>query len=122
MHHTNGVTVFVTEELEDVGALGDFAACDLCPTYPTIFNDALVDELLNVGQLAWGKRLAVEIEGELVRSNIRTFLRSIGANNFVQCPVKNMGDGVMPLNGGAAVGIDLQLHSTPLLRCVSVFY
>ena len=74
LHHTNRVAVFVAEELQYVIAAGDVAVRRLGPAHAGILEDALVHQLLNVLQLLRRKRLAVEVERQLVRANKRTFL------------------------------------------------
>ena len=58
---------------------------------------------------------AVEVEGQLVRTDERPFLRRLVADHFVQRPVEQMRHGVMPLDGaGADRG---QLLSVPSRSC-----
>jgi len=45
---------------------------------------------------------AIEIEGQLVRPDERTFLRSFPVHDLMQRPMQQMRDGVMALNRVAA--------------------
>ena len=72
------------------------------PAYSRIFEDAFVDNFFDVGHLRRRQRRAVEIEGQLVRSDKRTLLRRVATHHLVQRPVQQMRDGVMALNRGAA--------------------
>ena len=67
-----------------------------------VFEDAFVDEFLDVGDLLRRERRAVEIEGQLVRPDEGTFLRRFLAHDFMQRPVQQMRDGVVALDGIAA--------------------
>ena len=72
------------------------------PAHGGVFEDAFVDELLDIGDLRSGERAAVEVEGQLVRTDVGTFLRRILADDIVQRPMKKMRDGVVALDGEAA--------------------
>ena len=52
----------------------------------------------------------VEIEGQLVRSDIGSFLRRLLADDFVQCPMKQVRHGVMSLNCRATDRINGYTH------------
>ena len=78
--------------------VGDFG-----PAHAGVFEDAFVDELLDVGDLLRRERRAVEVEGQLVRADEGTFLRRLLAHDFVQRPVQQVRDGVMALDGVAPV-------------------
>ena len=86
----------------------DVGVRDFGPRDAGVFEDAFVDELLDVGDLRGRERRAVEVEGQLVRADEGAFLRSLLARDFVQRPVEQMRDGVVALDSGAAsCGIDL---------------
>ena len=97
----DGVAVFVAEELHHVLAVLHVGVRDFRPRDAGVFEDAFVDELLDVGDLRGRERRAVEIEGQLVRPDERTFLRRLLARDFVQRPMQQMRDRVMPLDGVA---------------------
>jgi len=92
------VAVFVAEELHHVLAMLHVRVRDFRPRDAGIFEDAFVDELLDVGDLRGCERRAVEIEGQLVRPDERTLLRSLIARDFVQCPMQEVRDRVMTLD------------------------
>ena len=67
LHDADGVAVFVAEELHDVGAALDGRVRDFAPGHGVVGEDALIDELLDIGQLARRERRAIEVEGQLRR-------------------------------------------------------
>src|ERR1035438_571965 len=95
-------SVFLAEELHDVFAALDIAVFGLGPGDGGVFKDALVDEALDVGHLLRRERRAAEVEGELLRADVRALLCGVGADDFVQRPVEQVRDGVVPLDGLAA--------------------
>src|SRR6185503_9786795 len=108
----DGLAVFLTEELEDVLARLHVGVRDFGPTHAGVFDDALVDELLDVVHLRERERGAVEIKGQLLRTDIGTFLRSLLAHDFVQGPVEQVGDGVVELDGVPARFLDREGNGT----------
>ena len=94
-HH---IAIFVAEELHHVLAVLHVGVRHFRPRDAGVFEDAFVDELLDVGDLRGRERRAVEIEGQLVRPDERTFLRRFLAGDFVQRPMQQMSDGVVALN------------------------
>ena len=63
----DGVAVFVAEKLHHVLAVLHVGVRDFRPGDAGVFEDAFIDELLDVGDLRGRERRAVEIEGQLVR-------------------------------------------------------
>ena len=53
------------------------------------------------------ERGAVEVEGQLVRADEGALLRGFLADDFVQRPVQQVRDGVVPLDGAAARAVEL---------------
>ena len=102
----DGVAVFVAEELHHVLAVLHVGVRDFGPRDAGVFEDAFVDELLDVGDLRGRERGAVEVEGQLVRADEGTFLRGFLAHDFVQRPVEQMRDGVVALDGIATRLLD----------------
>ena len=53
----------------------DVAVFDLGPGDGRVFQDALVDQALDVGHLLRGERRAAEVEGELLGADVGALLR-----------------------------------------------
>ena len=102
LHHAHAVAVFLAEELHDVRARLHVGVADLGPGHGGVFEDALVDEALDVGHLLRRERRAAEVEGELVGADVGALLRGVPADDLVQRPVQQMRDGVVALDGLAA--------------------
>src|SRR5262249_46483736 len=60
----------------------------------------------DIGDLLRRKRSAAEIKRELFGSNVGTFLDGVFADNFVQCPMKQMGYRMVALDGRAARAVN----------------
>ena len=88
LHHPHHVAVFLAEELPDVFAALDVAVFGLGPGDRGVFEDVLVDEAFDISYLLRGERRTAEIEGELLRPDIRTLLHRIPANHLMQRPVE----------------------------------
>ena len=86
---------------------------DLGPGDGRVFQDALVDEALDVGHLLRRERRAAEVEGELLGADVGALLRGVGADDLVQGPVEQVRDGVVALDGLAAGAV----HGKLDLRC-----
>ena len=80
------------------------------PRHAGVFDDAFVDEFLDVRDLLRRERRAVEIEGQLVRADEGAFLRGFLADDLVQRPVQQMRDGVMALDGIATTLVHRERH------------
>ena len=65
------------------------------------------------------QRRAVKIKRQLIRPDRRTFLRRFFADDFVQCPMEQMRDSVVPLDGGAA-GYSRRSESHLRANCGSI--
>ena len=102
LHDANHVAIFFAEELHDVFASLDFRVGHFGPGHAGVLQNPLVDQPFDVGHLGGVKRGAAEIESQFIRPDVGTFLRGIGADDFVQSPMEQMGDGMMPLDGVAA--------------------
>ena len=63
-----------------------------------VLNNALIHELFHVANPPGRERLVIEVKGQLIRSDIRPFLRGMLAHRFVQCPVEQMSDSVVALD------------------------
>ena len=108
LQHADGVAVFLAEKLHDVVALFHFGVRNFKPRDRRVFEDAFVDEFLDIGDLLRRERRAVEIEGQFVRADERAFLRSFLAHDFMQRPVQQMRDRMVALDGVAAGSINLK--------------
>src|SRR5438477_10020875 len=106
LNYSHLIAVFVAEELHDFFAPFYFSVRDLLPGHGRILEDALIDEFLNIAYLRGCKRGAAKIEGQLVRTDVGTFLCGFLANHFVERPMQRVRDGVVALDGVAARGID----------------
>ena len=102
LHHADGLAVFVAEKLHDVRAAAHFRIGNLPPRNRDILCNALVDELFDGLDLLRGERRAVEIEGQFLRPDKRTFLGGFRRDDFVQSPMQKVRDGVVTLDGFAA--------------------
>ena len=107
------VAVFVAEELHHVLAVLHVGVRDFRPRDAGVFEDAFVDELLDVGDLRGRERRAVEIERQLVRPDEGTFLRRLLAGDFVQGPMQKMRDGVMTLDRVATSCVNRKRDDIP---------
>ena len=117
----DGVAIFVAEELHHVLARFHVGVGNFRPRYAGVFEDAFVDEFLDVGDLLRRERCAVEIEGQFVRPDERTFLRSVLAHDLVQRPVQQMRDGVVALDGVPAGLVNRERHAGTDRRQVAAF-
>ena len=106
LHDSDGVAVLVAEKLEDAGTPLHFGKGNFVPAYRGIFEDPLVHEMLHLGDLVVGKGGAAKIKAQLFGTHEGTLL----GNGFPECfperPVEQMGDRVMPLDGGTAGNIE----------------
>src|SRR5581483_9428016 len=91
----DAVAVFLAEELHDVLAALDFGVGNFRPGDAGVFDDALVDEALDVGDLRGRERLAAEVEGQFVRADVGTLLRGVRADDLVESPMKQVRDGMV---------------------------
>ena len=66
---TDGVAVFVAEELPYVLARFHAGVGHFRPAYTGVFDNAFVDEFLDIGDLLWRERRRVEIESQFVRAD-----------------------------------------------------
>ena len=106
LHDADGVSVLVAEELHDVRAALDGGVGDFAPRHGVIGEDALVDELLDVGQLARSERRAVEVEGQLRGVDRGTLLGGFLGDDFMERPVQDVRDRMVALDGVAAGLVD----------------
>ena len=118
LHDAHGVAVLVAEELHDVRAALDGRVGDFAPRHGVVGEDALVDELLDVGQLARRERRAVEVEGQLRRVDRGTLLRGFLGDDLMERPVQDVRDRVVALDGIAAGLVDGDLDCRAGLRGV----
>ena len=116
LDHANRVAVFVAKKLQDAVIAAHLAVRRLSPAHDGVVDDALVDQLLDVGQLLRRQRRAVEIKRQLIRADMGTLLRGVRAGDLVQRPVEKMRDRVVALYGGTAGGIHRQLGLSTNLR------
>jgi hypothetical protein len=100
LHHAHRVPVFVAEELHHVLARLHFRVGHFRPAYPCVFEDAFVDQLLNVRDLLRRERRAVE-RRSACRTDEGTFLR--GSLLATSCKAEwQVRDRVVALNHAAA--------------------
>ena len=88
--------------MQDVLARLHVGVGNFGPAHAGVFEDALVDEFLDVGDLVRRERAAVEVEGQLFRPDVGAFLRGVLAHDFVQRPVEQVRNGMVALDGVAA--------------------
>ena len=110
LHDADGVSVLVAEELHDVRAALDGGVGDFAPRHGVVGEDALVDELLNVGQLAGRERRAVEVEGQLRGVDRGALLRGFLGDDLMERPVQDVRDRMVALDGVAAGLVDGDLN------------
>ena len=106
LHDANDVAVFVAEELLNVGTLLRFRVRNFRPRNRRVLRDFVVHQFFHVAHLLFRQRGAREIERQLLRSDVTPFLRRLATNDFVQRPMQQMRDRVMPLDRRAARAID----------------
>ena len=80
----------------------DFRVGHFGPGHTGVLQYPLVDQPFDFGNLVRVKRGAAEIESQFIRADVGTFLRGIGADDFVQSPMEEVRHGMMPLDGLAA--------------------
>ncbi len=107
LDNADEVAVFVAEELHDVGAGLDIGVFKIGPSDGGIRENAGVDEFFDVGELLGGEGGGVEVEGELFGRDGGAFLGGLARDDLVESPVKEVGDGVVALDGGTAGGLEL---------------
>ena len=118
LNDADGFTIFVAKELHNVGTGPDARVKDFCPRNRHVLNDTFVDQLLNIANLRWSKRRAIEVESQLLRTNERPLLRRLVGDDFVQSPVKEMGHRVVALDGRAPDDINRNGNLQPRLRSI----
>ena len=74
LHHAHRVAILVAEKLQDTFIPGHLAVGHPGPAHDGVVDNALIDQLLNVGHLLRRQRRAVEIKRQLLRANVGTFL------------------------------------------------
>ena len=82
----------------------------LNPSHVSVFQNALINQPLDVDDLLSGQRGAVEIERQLLRSDIGPLLGGFLAGHFVQRPMQQVSHRVMALDGVPTSGIDAKTH------------
>ena len=101
VHDAHGLAVFLAEEGE--GAFGFFVELGFVGGDGGVFEDALVDETLDLTELGGSDGLEVgEIEAETVGGVERAGLADVRAEDFAQGPVEEVGRGVVAVDGAAA--------------------
>ena len=110
LHHTNGVTVFVAEKLENILPglhlrIGHFHPAHMC-----VFHNLFVHQTLHFLHLLRRECRARKIERQFFRTHKRTLLSRIAGHHPVQRPMQEMRHRVMPLNRTPPRKVDSDLH------------
>ena len=77
LNDANNVAVFLAEELHHVLAQFHVSVGNFRPRNAGVFDDALVDEFLDIGDLLRRQRGAAEVEGELFGADVGAFLDGV---------------------------------------------
>src|SRR5439155_10471531 len=83
LHHPHDLAVLVAEKLHYIFTILHAWIWNLGPSDWDIFQNALVDQLLDLVELLRRQRRAAEVEGQLLRPDIRTFLRRFFAHHLM---------------------------------------
>ena len=94
---------------------------DLGPRHRRVFEDAFVDETLDIRDLAWCKSRAAEVECQFVGTDIGTLLDRVLADDLVQSPMEQVGDRVVALDRLAARAVHCDRHVAPNCRDILIF-
>ena len=105
LHDADVLGVFFAKELHDSAVRLRLGVGHFGPGNDVVGHDALVDEFFDVGELRGGQSGAVEVKGELVRRDVAAFLRGVLAHDLVKCPMQDVRDGVVSLDGVTTRGI-----------------
>ena len=76
--------------------------------------------LLDVADLRRRERLVIEIESQLIRSDIGSLLRRVLADDLVQCPMEQMRDRVVALDRTAPRSVHRHANGLTHLRSTTV--
>ena len=76
------------------------------PRNRRVLRNFFVHQFFHFALLLRCERRARKIERQFVRANVASLLRRIARDNFVQRPMQQMGNCVMPLNRTTSLDID----------------
>lgn len=108
-HYSDLVSVFFTEQCDCAHCIGLFH-CRVPLFHERIIGtDQFIDPLLHFFELLVGHFGEMrEVETEIVRAYIRTFLLNVCAEHLSQCPVEKMGCSMVVRDFQPSRGIDMK--------------
>ena len=109
LYDTDDITVFVTEELEHILAILDLGVSDFNPSHLSVLQNALIDQPLDVHDLRRGQRGTVEVERQLLRSDVGPLLGGFLAGHFMESPMQQVSHRMVTFDGMPTVRIDAEV-------------